>query len=152
MTNVFNSDWFPLYFCMCFWLCFLCLATSPGAQMVKNLPAMQETHVWSLDQEDPLEEEMATHFSILAWRIPWTEEPGGLQSMVLQTVRDDWATNNCLLLLLLQELKVSQEDRMIHWHLSLTACAEILSSPLGSMLTSLSSQIHLGFSSSGHSF
>ena len=49
--------------------------------MVKNLPAMQETRVWSLGQEDPLEKEMATHASILAWRIPQTEEPGGLQSM-----------------------------------------------------------------------
>ena len=54
--------------------------------MVKNLPAMWETQVQSLGQEDPLEEEMATHFSILAWRIPWTEEPGGLQSMGLQRV------------------------------------------------------------------
>ena len=51
------------------------------AQRVKSLPAMQETQVQSLDQEDPLEEEMATHSSILVWRIPWTEEPGGLQSM-----------------------------------------------------------------------
>ena len=46
--------------------------------MVKNLPPKQETRVRSLGQEDPLEEEMATHSSILAWRIPWTEEPGGL--------------------------------------------------------------------------
>ena len=51
------------------------------AQMVKNLPARQETKVQSLDQEDPLEKGMATHFSILAWKIPCTEEPGGLQSM-----------------------------------------------------------------------
>ena len=51
------------------------------AQMVKNLPAMQETWVQSLDREDPLEKEMATHFTILAWEIPWIEEPGGLQSM-----------------------------------------------------------------------
>ena len=58
----------------------------PIAQMVKNLPAMQETQVRSLGQEDPLEKEMATHSSILAWRIPWTEEPGGLQSMRLQRV------------------------------------------------------------------
>ena len=50
------------------------------AQMVKNLTAMQETRVRSLGWEDPLETEMATHFSTLAWRIPWTEEPGGLQS------------------------------------------------------------------------
>ena len=52
------------------------------AQMAKNLPAMQGTGVQSLGQGDPLEEEMATHSNILAWRIPWTEEPGGLQSMV----------------------------------------------------------------------
>ena len=49
--------------------------------MVKNLPAMQETQVPSLSQEDPLEEDMATQSSILAWRILWTEEPGGLQSI-----------------------------------------------------------------------
>ena len=48
--------------------------------MIKNPTAMQEMQVPSLDQEDPLEEGMATHFGILAWRIPWTEEPGGLQS------------------------------------------------------------------------
>ena len=59
------------------------------AQMVKNLPAMQETRVRSLGGEDPLEKEMATHSSILAWRIPWTEEPGGLQSMGLQRVGRD---------------------------------------------------------------
>ena len=54
------------------------------AQLIKNLPAMQETQVRSLGQEDPLEKEMATHSSILAWKIPWREEPGGLQSMGLQ--------------------------------------------------------------------
>ena len=57
--------------------------------MVKNLPAMQETWVQCLDQEDPLEKKMATHSSILAWRIPWMEEPGRLQSMELQRVRHD---------------------------------------------------------------
>ena len=57
------------------------------AQTVKNLPAMQETWVRSLGWEDPLEEGMATHSSILAWRIPWTEEPGGLQSTGSQRVR-----------------------------------------------------------------
>ena len=51
------------------------------AAMVKNVPAMQDTRVWSLGQEDPVEKGMATHSSILAWRIPWTEESGGLQSM-----------------------------------------------------------------------
>ena len=56
------------------------------AQMVKNLPGMQETQVQSLGQEDPLENGMATHSSILSRRIPWTEEPGRLQSMGLQRV------------------------------------------------------------------
>ena len=53
------------------------------AQTVNNLPAMQETRVQSLGQKDALEKEMATHSSILAWEIPWTEKPGGLQSMRL---------------------------------------------------------------------
>jgi len=57
------------------------------AQWVKNLPAVQEMWVWSLGWEDPLEKEMATHSSIFAWRILWTEEPGSLQSMGLQRVR-----------------------------------------------------------------
>ena len=56
------------------------------AQMVKNLPAMRETWVLSLGWDDPLEEGIATHSSILAWRIPWTEEPGGLQSVGSQRV------------------------------------------------------------------
>ena len=59
--------------------------------MVKNLPARQDTQVLSLGQDDPLEKEMATHSSILAWRIPWTEDPGGLQSKVLQRVRPNQA-------------------------------------------------------------
>ena len=66
------------------WSCF------PRGSAVKNLPAMQEPQeirVRSLGWEDPLEEGMATHPSILAWRMPWTEEPGGLQSMGLQRVR-----------------------------------------------------------------
>ena len=64
--------------------------------MIKNLPANSETQemrVWSLGREDPLEEEMATRSSTLAWRIPWTEGPGGLQSMGSQIVRHDRATN-----------------------------------------------------------
>ena len=59
------------------------------SQMVKNVPAMQETQVRSLGREGPLEKDMATHSSILAWRIPWTQEPGGLQSMGSQRVRHD---------------------------------------------------------------
>ena len=65
------------------------------AQQVKNLPAMQDTQetcAWSLIREDPLEEGMETLSSILAWRIPQTEEPGGLQSKGLQRVRHDWVT------------------------------------------------------------
>ena len=62
------------------------------AQMVENFPAKQETQVWSLGWEDPLEKGMATHSSILAWRIPWTEEPGRLQSMGSQRV--EWVTKH----------------------------------------------------------
>ena len=61
----------------------------PGDSVAENLPAMQEMQVQSLGREDPLEEEMATHSSILAWEIPWTEEPGGLQSMEPQRVKHD---------------------------------------------------------------
>ena len=60
----------------------------PVAQTVKNLPAMQETWGW----KDPLEKGMATHSSILAWRIPWTEDPGGLQSMGSERFGHDWAS------------------------------------------------------------
>ena len=60
------------------------------SQMVKNPPAMWETWVWSLGWKDPLEKGTATHSSILAWRIPWTEEPGRLQSTGSQRVRHDW--------------------------------------------------------------
>ena len=61
----------------------------PGGSAVENPPAVLETWVRSLAWEDPLEEGMTTHSSILAWRIPWTEEPGGLQSMRSQRVRHD---------------------------------------------------------------
>ena len=64
------------------------------AQMVENPAAMQETQVWSLDGEYLLEKGMTTQSSILAWRIPWTEDPGRLQSMELQRVKYDWATKH----------------------------------------------------------
>ena len=64
----------------------------PGGSVVKNLPAKQEMQIRSLGQEEPLEEEMATHSSVLAWEIPWTEGPGGLQSMGSQRVRYDLMT------------------------------------------------------------
>ena len=73
--------------------------------MVKRLPAMQETWVRSLGQEDPLEEEMAIHSNILAWKIPWREEPGGLQSMGLQIVRHNWATSLSFFIYLLDILR-----------------------------------------------
>ena len=66
-------------------------AASLAAQVVKAVPAMQETEVQALDQDDLLKEGMVTHSSILAWRIPWTEEPGGLQSKGLQRAGHDWS-------------------------------------------------------------
>ena len=62
--------------------------------LVKNLPAVQETQVQSLGREDPLEKEMATHASILAWKIPWTEEPGGIQSVGWQSDMAEWLNSN----------------------------------------------------------
>ena len=67
--------------------------SSVVTQMVKNLPAMWETRVWFLGWEDPPEKGMATHSSVLAWRIPWTEEPGELQSIESQRIGHDWVTN-----------------------------------------------------------
>ena len=80
------------------------------AQLVKNPPAMQKTWVESLGREDPLEKEMATHSSILAWRIPWMEEPGGLQSMGLQRVGYDCTTSLSLFMsqpVMLKKLKLN---------------------------------------------
>ena len=77
-----SHKWNHVIYGFCVW--FLSLRNFQGsliAQSVKNLPAMQETQVQFLGQEDPLEKEMAIHSSILAWKIPWAEEPGGLQSM-----------------------------------------------------------------------
>ena len=82
--------------------------TSLVAQMVKCLPAMQETWVQSLGQEDPLEKEMATYSSTLAWKIAWMEEPGRLQSMGSQRVGHDWATS------------------LTHWELQLSLWGRII--------------------------
>ena len=73
--------------CECISVCGIVIRAFLMTQMVKNLLAMQETWVGSLGQEDPLKKGMASHSSILAWRIPWTEEPGRLQSMGQQIVR-----------------------------------------------------------------
>ena len=78
------------------------------AQTVKNLPAMQKTQVLSLGCEGPLEKDMATHSSILAWRIPWGKEPGGLLSIGLQRGRQDWATNTFTFKHLLETRKFIQ--------------------------------------------
>ena len=76
----------PLYICVCVYICiYIYIWASFVAQSVKNLPAVQETWVWSLGWEDSLEKEMATHSSILAWKISWTQEPSGLQSMGSQS-------------------------------------------------------------------
>ena len=76
------------------------------AQMIKNLPAMQETSVQSLGREDPLEKEMATYSSILAWEIPWRMEPGGLQSMGRKSVRHGLVTKQQLFRQRLKYLKL----------------------------------------------
>ena len=78
---------FNIYSCSNFPICNTVLLTVcfPSGSVVKNLPANQETWIWPLGQEDPLEKEMATHSSILAWKIPWTQDPG-LQSMGSQRV------------------------------------------------------------------
>ena len=84
----FCPTWFYL-FIFYYW-------ASVVAQMVKKLPAVQETWVWSLGRENSLEKEMATHSTILACEIPWTEEPGGLQPTGLQRVGHDWAAEHTL--------------------------------------------------------
>ena len=88
--------WF-FFFVKSSFLCELPVSHSEVAQTVKRLSAMQETWVQSLGREDPLEKEMATHSSTLAWKILWMEEPGRLQSMGSQRVRHDWATSLSLL-------------------------------------------------------
>ena len=83
--------------------------TSLLAQMVKHLSAMRETWVQPLGQEDPLEKEMAIHSSTIAWKIPWTEEPGRLQSMGWQRVGHDWATSlTHKLWKILEEIKIPE--------------------------------------------
>ena len=87
--------------------------------MLKSLPVMQETQVWSLGQEDLLEKEMATCSSILAWRIPWTEEPGEQQSMGSQRVGHEWETNTSLHFMVLLVVMYGCESWAIkkaeHW-------------------------------------
>ena len=94
MECVINIDFFTsIYQLICCLTNTLEFRTSLVAHSVKRMPTMQETRVQSLGQEDLLEKEMATHCSILAWKIPWTEQPGGLQSMGSQRVIHNWAPN-----------------------------------------------------------
>ena len=84
----------------------------PGGTVVKNPPANieeQEAQIRSLGQEDPLEKEMETHSSTLAWKIPWTEEPGRLQSLGLQRVGHDWLSNFPFL------FPVTKKERHMSW-------------------------------------
>ena len=83
------------------------------AQMVKNLPVVWETQVWSLGWEDPLEKGMAAHSSMLAWKIPWTDEPGKLQSMGSQRLGHDWATNTFVFSFLLGRKAMTNLDSIL---------------------------------------
>ena len=89
---VMNNDGINICVYICKWPNFY-LRASLVAPMVKNLPAMQETHIKSLGWKDPLEKGMATYSNVLTWRISWTEEPGRLQSMGCQRIGHDWVTN-----------------------------------------------------------
>ena len=88
-----KDAWYDFSFHNLPWLILWPRVTSLVAQMVKRLPTMWETQVWSPGWEDLLEKEMATHSSILAWKIPWTEEPLKLQSMESQRVGHNWMTS-----------------------------------------------------------
>ena len=112
--------------------------------MVKNPPAMQKTWVQSLGQQDPLEEGMATHSSILAWKIPWTEEPGRLQSMWSQRVEHNWVTNTSLQLSIQKWIFASSKLHfssrfLVHynfqWEWSLLSSAPILFSIIFTNIT-----------------
>ena len=85
------------------------------AQMVKNLLAVWDTWVQSLDWEDPLEKEMATRSSTLAWKIPWMEEPCRLQSMGSQRVGHDWATSVSYIYIIIIYLIILQQKPRQHW-------------------------------------
>ena len=109
-----SSIWKLANLCRLYWLPYLV------AQMVKNLPIIRETWIWSLGREDLLEKGMATYSSILAWRNPWTEEPGWLECMVLQRVGDTWASNtstfiHCwpIMLILIRNTLVKYDRMMI---------------------------------------
>ena len=98
--------------------------TYPMAQQVKNPPAMQETQLQSLGWEDPLEQETATHSSIFAWEIPWTEKPGRLQSMGPQRVGHDWAGTKSTysLFAVTEQKKTTSAEHGWLWRKGSSAC------------------------------
>ena len=98
--------------------------------MVKNLPVMQETWVWSLGWEGPLEEDMATHSSILAWRIPWTEEPAGLQSIGLQRVGHDWSDLARIYINYVKALKINKSRQTLKANMLVAQSCLILCNPM----------------------
>ena len=113
---VFLQNWSPLKACRLWlfssterWQFWLSSQSSLVAQLVKNLPTVQETRVRSLGWGDPLEKEMATHSSILAWKISQTEEPGGLQSMGSQRAGHGWETNTHS-----EDLKMAYQKECLH--------------------------------------
>ena len=108
--------------CVCVCVC-VCVVTrdcksmtSLAAQTVKLLPTMRETRAWSLGREDPLEKERATHSSILAWKIPWTETRGRLQSMVLQRVGHDRVISLSLSQVLEEMMGWGRENLISPWN------------------------------------
>ena len=107
------------------------------AQSVKNLLAVQETWVRSLGWEDPLEKKMATHSSIIAWKISWTEKPGELQSMGSQTVGHNWATNTYLLTIFLMKSSKTVKFIVYHFHLSDDVLKHIFNFPFPSPFTNI---------------
>ena len=126
--DYFHLDFFKNLFCFCFYLSVFCIRrwhhifyilfwvwlaftwVSLVAQMVNTPPVVQETRVWSLGWKDPLEQDMTTHSSTLAWKIPWTEKPCRLQSTGSQRVGHDWVTSLSLSL----EQSYHKETYRIH--------------------------------------
>ena len=89
----------------------------PGCSVVKKLPVKNETQVWPLGWEDPLEKEMATHSSNLTWKISWMEEPGRLQPMASQRVGHEWATSLSLLKMELKYFVIKYRKHIKNWEL-----------------------------------
>ena len=112
------------YYYSCYYYHHLYFFKLSLAQMVKNLPTIQEAWVQSLCLEDPLEKGLTTHSSILTWRTPWTKDPGGVQSTELQRVERDWAIN---IFLFIWYKKQKQFCHFSHFHIPLVATTSLFS-------------------------